>query len=141
MPTRKSTAKWEGGLQGGRGSFEGETGAVQGAYSAGSRFAEAGGSNPEELLAAAHAACFSMAFAAALEKAGATPESVQTQAACTVERQGEGFTITTMHLRTRARVSGVDEERFQELAQAAKAGCPVSRALAGVNISVEATLE
>jgi lipoyl-dependent peroxiredoxin len=141
MPTRKANAVWEGGLQGGSGNFEGQTGAVQGSYTAGSRFAEEQGSNPEELLAAAHAACFSMAFAAQLEKAGYSPRRIRTEAACTVERVGDGFTITTMRLNTRGEVSGIEEAAFQEIAGAAKAGCPVSRALAGVQIELNATLE
>lgn len=142
MPTSNANATWEGGLKGGKGSFNGETGSIGGSYSFGTRFTEERGSNPEELLAAAHAACFSMAFAAQLEAAGAKPERVHTDAACTVEKVGDGFTITTMKLRTRASVPGIDEARFQEIAQAAKAGCPVSRALAGIeNIQVEATLE
>ncbi len=141
MPTRNAEATWEGGLQGGKGSFKGESGAVDGAYSVGSRFADAGGSNPEELLAAAHAACFSMALSAQLEKSGASPRRVHTRAACTVEKQGDGFTITTMKLRTTARVEGIDQERFHEIAQAAKEGCPVSRALEGVDIQLDAHLE
>lgn len=141
MPTRNASATWEGGLKGGTGNFTGESGAVGGQYNFSSRFEEGTGSNPEELLAAAHAACFSMAFSGQLENAGATPERVHTEAACTVQKQGDGFTITTMKLRTRARVPGIDEGKFQEVAQAAKAGCPVSRALAGVDIQLEATLE
>ena len=141
MPTRKASATWEGGLKGGKGSFEGESGAIRGAYSFGSRFEEAGGTNPEELLAAAEAACFSMALSAALEKAGNTPTRVQTSAACTVENTGGGFSITTMKLRTRAQVPGIDEADFQRIAQDAKQNCPVSRALAGVDIQLEATLE
>ncbi len=140
MPTRKASAKWEGGLQGGNGSFKSETGAVGGNYTAGSRFGNDQGSNPEELLAAAHAACFSMAFAAQLEKRGHTPQSIETDAACTVEKVGDGFTITTMRLTTRAKVPGIDEATFQEVANAAKTGCPVSRALTGVQIELEATL-
>jgi lipoyl-dependent peroxiredoxin len=142
MPTRKASATWEGGgLKTGKGTFKGETGAVQGSFTTGSRFAEEAGSNPEELLAAAHAACFSMAFSAQLDKAGSPPERVATDAACTVEKVGDGFTITTMKLTTRARVPGIDPAKFQEIAQSAKAGCPVSRALAGVRIEVDATLE
>jgi lipoyl-dependent peroxiredoxin len=141
MPTRNASAKWEGGLQGGRGTFKGETGGMDGGYTAGSRFAEESGSNPEELLAAAHAACFSMALAAQLEKAGHSPQHVSTDAACSVEREGEGFTITTMRLKTRASVPGIDQERFQEIARGAKEGCPVSRALAGVTIELDAQLE
>src|SRR5688500_7304486 len=99
MPTRKASATWEGGgLKTGKGTFKCETGAVQGGFTTGSRFAEEVGSNPEELLAAAHAACFSMAFSAQLDKAGSPPERVATDAACTVEKVGDGFTITTMKL-------------------------------------------
>lgn len=141
MPTRNATATWEGGLQGGKGSFKGESGAVGGQYNFSSRFEEGTGSNPEELLAAAHAACFSMAFSAQLEASGTKPERVHTEAACTVQKQGDGFTITTMKLRARARVPGIDQGKFQEIAEKAKAGCPVSRALAGVDIQMEATLE
>lgn len=140
MPIRKASATWEGGLQGGAGSYSTETGTVSGAYSAGSRFAENPGSNPEELLASAHAACFSMAFAGQLEKAGHTPNRVRTEAACTVERAGEGFSITTMRLSTTADVPGIDEGLFQEIANRAKEGCPVSRALAGVKIELDARL-
>lgn len=140
MPTRKASATWEGGLQSGRGSFKGETGTIEGPYSFGSRFAEEQGSNPEELLAAAHAACFSMAFAAELEKAGMPAEEVHTDAACTVEKVGDGFTITRMKLTSRARVPGIEEDLFQEIATGAKQGCPVSRALTGVQIELDATL-
>lgn len=141
MPTRKASATWEGGLQGGKGSFEGESGAISGAYSFGSRFGDSGGTNPEELLAAAEAACYSMALAVGLEQAGTPAERITTDAACTVEKQAEGFRITTMKLRVRARVPGVDDAAFQKAAQDTKAGCPVSKALAGVEIEVEATLE
>lgn len=141
MPTRHANATWEGGLQGGNGSFAGESGAIGGQYSFGSRFAEARGSNPEELLAAALAACFSMAFAGALEKNGTPPERVHTEAACTVEKQGDGFSVTTIRLQARARVDGIDEATFQQVAEAARAGCPVSRALAGVQITLDAALE
>ena len=141
MPTRKASATWEGGLQNGKGSFQGESEAINGTYTAGSRFAEDKGTNPEELLAAAHASCFSMALAVQLERAGHPPRKVSTDAACTVERIGEGFTITTMKLSTRADVPGIDNALFQELATKAKEGCPVSRALTGVKVELEATLE
>jgi lipoyl-dependent peroxiredoxin len=141
MPTRKASATWEGGLKGGKGSFDGESGAVGGSYSFGSRFENAGGSNPEELLAAAHAACFSMAFSGQLEGAGFSPERIRTDAACSVEKGETGFGITTMRLTTRAQVPGIDENRFQEIANKAKEGCPVSRALAGVDIQLDAALE
>ena len=141
MATRKASAIWEGGLQSGKGSFSGSSGGIEGSYSAGSRFGEDPGSNPEELLAAAHAACFSMALSLQLDNAGAQPERVRTEAACTVEKVGEGFSITTMKLTTRVKASGIEDARFQELANAAKEGCPVSKALAGVNIELDATLE
>jgi len=141
MPTRNASATWEGKLQGGNGSFQGESGAIGGSYSFGSRFGDAGGSNPEELLAAAEAACFSMALSLGLEKRGATPERVHTDAACTIEKVGEGFEITGIRLRTRVRATGIDEAGFREVAEATKAGCPVSKALSAVNIELDAALE
>jgi lipoyl-dependent peroxiredoxin len=139
MPTRSASAQWEGGLKGGKGSFRGETG-LSGEYTAGSRFDNAEGSNPEELLAAAHAACFSMALSGGLEKNGTPPERIETSARCTVEKVGEGFSITTMRLHTRGNVPGLDQATFQKLAEGAKEGCPVSRALKG-NLKVELEAE
>src|SRR4051794_39195591 len=142
MPTRKASATWEGGLKGGKGSFKGNSGAINAPFSFGTRFEEAPGSNPEELLAAAHAACFSMALSAGLEKNGTPPTSVETQAACTIEKVGEAFKITTMKLDVRAKASGLDDAKFQEIAQKTKEGCPVSGAIKGnVNIVLEARLE
>jgi lipoyl-dependent peroxiredoxin len=140
MPTRTASAVWEGGLKGGSGSYKGQTG-LGGSYSFGSRFEQGEGSNPEELLAAAHASCFSMALSGALEKAGATVERVSTTARCTVEKVGDGFTITTMELSTRVRATGIEADSFSDVANAAKEGCPVSRALAGVKIEMDAQLE
>lgn len=141
MPTRKASATWQGGLQGGTGSFRGQTG-LGGSYSFGSRFQEAAGSNPEELLAAAEAACFSMALSGSLEKAGFAPTRVETDAACTVEKVGEGFKITRMQLTVRATVPSLDDARFQEIALATKEGCPVSTALKNnVQIDLQASLE
>ena len=140
MPTRNASAKWEGGLRGGKGSFKSESGVIGGAYSFGSRFEAAGGTNPEELLAAADAACFSMALAGALEKNGISAQSVETEAACTVDKVGEGFQITTMQLRTRVTAPGADLAKVKEIAEATKSGCPVSKALGGVKISVETSL-
>jgi osmotically inducible protein OsmC len=140
MPTRNASAVWEGGLQGGNGRFEGESGAIGGSYSFGSRFGDAGGTNPEELLAAAEAACFSMALAVGLEQAGHTATRVETKAACTVEKQPDGFKITTMKLRSRVVAPGIDDAQFQQIAAATKAGCPVSKALAGVDITLDAAL-
>lgn len=141
MPTRKASATWEGGLQGGKGSFEGESGTLGGSYTVGSRFGSDRGTNPEELLAAAEAACFSMALALGLEKAGTPATRVHTEAACTIDKAGEGFKITTMKLRVRAQVPGVDADTFRQTAEATKTGCPVSVALAGVDIQLEAELE
>lgn len=141
MPTRKASATWEGGLKGGSGSFEGESQAIRGSYSFGSRFEEEGGTNPEELLAAAEAACFSMALALGLEKSGTPATRVRTDAACTVEKAEDGFKITTIKLTVRAQVPNIDEETFRKTAEATKVGCPVSQALAGVNIELDAALE
>ena len=141
MPDRKASAVWEGGLKGGKGTFTGETGGIAGQYNFSSRFEEGVGSNPEELLAAAHAACFSMALSAQLEKNGTPPQRVETNAVCTVEKVGDGFKITTMKLTTRAKVPKVDAAKFQELAKAAVEGCPVSQALKGnLNVQLDAAL-
>ena len=137
MPTRTATAQWQGGLKGGNGSFKGQTG-LGGSYSFGSRFQDAIGSNPEELLAAAEAACYSMALSAGLEKEGFAPTSVETQAACTVEKVGEGFKITTMKLTVKAVVPGIAAAKFQAVAEATKEGCPVSSALKG-NVQIDLT--
>lgn len=142
MPTRKASADWNGTLKSGQGKYQGESG-LAGSYSFVSRF-EPGmtGSNPEELLAAAHAGCFSMALSGNLERAGATPERVHTEAACTVERAGDGFRITTMRLTSRVKASGIDAAKFKEIAEATKAGCPVSGALRNnVQLELDATLE
>jgi osmotically inducible protein OsmC len=136
MPTRRASAVWNGTLRAGNGRFEGSTGAVSGPYTFGSRFEEGTGSNPEELLAAAESACFSMALSGNLEKKGGTPERIETQAACTVEKVGEGFTITRLKLDVQARVAGIDEAAFQEALTATRDGCPVSRALKG-NVQIE----
>lgn len=141
MAVRKASATWTGDLKAGHGRFDSQSGAIGGSYSFGTRFAEAPGTNPEELLAAAEAACFSMALSAGLEKAGATPERITTEADCTLEKIGDGFTITRIDLRARVKASGIEEAALREVAQKTKEGCPVSRALAGVKIEVEATLE
>ena len=140
MPTRSASAEWKGGLEG-QGNYNGKTG-LAGQYSRSSRFEEGmTGSNPEELLAAAEAACFSMALAFNLAKEGHEPTSVQTDADCSIEKQGEGWKITRMMLRSRVAASGVDPARFQAIAQATKEGCPVSSALKGnVQIDLDARL-
>ncbi len=142
MPTRKASAVWEGGLRGGKGSFKAESGQVGGNYGFGSRFEQAPGSNPEELIAAAHAACLSMALSAGLERAGKTPTRIATEAACTVEKVGEAFTITKMRLVVRGKVPGLDQAGFAKAAEDAKNGCPVSGALKGnVAFELDAKLE
>jgi len=140
MPTRTASATWQGGLQKGTGTYTGQTG-LQGQYNFSSRFENGTGSSPEELLAAAHAACYSMALSLGLEQAGFTPQSVETQAACTVEKVGAGFKITKMALTTRATVPNIDAAKFQAIAAATKEGCPVSGALKNnVQIELEAKL-
>lgn len=137
MPTSSANAAWEGGLRQGRGRFAAGSKAFEGEYSFATRFVEGTqGTNPEELLAAAHAACFSMALSLILEKAGTPPTRVSTTARCSIEPAGEGFKITKMRLETRGEVPGVDQAAFAKAADAAKEGCPVSGALKG-NVQFE----
>jgi osmotically inducible protein OsmC len=136
MPTRTASASWKGGLRGGNGSFKGQTGGLGGTYNFGSRFENAAGSNPEELLAAAEAACYSMALSAGLERNGTVATSVDTTAKCTIEKVGEGFKITKMRIEVRAVVPGIDDAKFQQLAETTKDTCPVSQALKG-NVQFE----
>jgi len=117
-----------------------ESGALDAPFSFPSRFAKEGGTNPEELIAAAHAGCFSMALAAALGDKGHPPDRIRTSARVSIERVGEGFTITHIRLSAEGRVPGVDDKSFREIAEQAKRSCPVSRALAGVSIELEAKL-
>ena len=131
MPTRHASARWEGGLKGGKGTFKGESGAIGGQYSFSSRFEEGVGSNPEELLAAAEAACFSMALSGDLEKNGTPPASIETSAACTVEPVEGKSRITKMHLDVKATVPGIEDAKFQEIASGTLTGCPVSKAFHG----------
>jgi len=142
MPVRNASAVWEGGLKGGKGTFKAESGQVGGGYGFGSRFESAKGSNPEELIAAAHAACLSMALSAGLERAGKTPTRVETSAACTIEKVGDAFRITKMKLVVRGKVPGLDQAGFAKAAEDAKNGCPVSNALKGnVAFELDAKLE
>jgi osmotically inducible protein OsmC len=142
MPVRNAAAVWEGGLRGGKGTFKAGSGLVGGNYGFGSRFEEVPGSNPEELIAAAHAACLSMALSAGLERAGKTPTRVETKAACTIEKVGDAFRITKMRLVVRATVPGLDQAGFATAAEDAKNGCPVSNALKGnVAFELDAKLE
>src|SRR4051812_19649897 len=139
MPVRKASAEWNGGLKGGNGSYKAESG-LGGKYSFGSRFENAGGSNPEELLGAAHAACFSMALGGDLEKNGTPPTSVKTEAAVTIEKVEGRNTITRIELTTRATVPNIDQATFERIAEGTKTGCPVSRALQAVDIHLKAEL-
>ena len=140
MPLRTADAQWEGSLQDGKGTMRFGSGAFEGQYSFTSRFEEGTGTNPEELIAAAHAGCFSMALSAGLSRAGHVPTRVHTSARVHLDKGDAGFRITTVELETEAEVPGIDEETFQAQAAAAKAGCPVSQALAGVDIRLDARL-
>jgi osmotically inducible protein OsmC len=140
MPVRTSEAEWRGTLREGNGQMKLGSGAYEGAYSFPSRFEEGAGSNPEELLAAAHAGCFSMAFAGALGRAGFNPTRIHTTAKVHIENTGGGFSITRIELNTEGEVPDIDEATFQEHAKSAKENCPVSRALAVSDISVQARL-
>jgi osmotically inducible protein OsmC len=139
MAVRTSEAQWEGTLQDGKGRFWTESGEVSGVYSFSTRFEERSGSNPEELIAAALASCYSMALAADVERAGGKPESVRTVARVHLEKGDSGFEITGIDLEADARVSDIDPQEFEKTAQATKDGCPVGRALA-VPITVSARL-
>ncbi len=142
MSTSKASAEWNGGLKNGKGRYQAGSGAFSGSYTFASRFEGAGGTNPEELIAAAHAACLSMALSGALEKAGHPATSIKTTAQCTVEKVGDGFKITKMQLEVRGTVSGIDQAAFQQAAEGAKNGCPVSGALKGnVEMILDAKLE
>lgn len=142
MPTSHASAVWDGKLKDGRGSFKAGSGAFSGAYSSATRFEGAKGTNPEELIAAAHAACLSMALAAGLENAGTPATRIETRAACTIAKVGDGFKITTMELVVRGKVTGLDQAGFQRAAEQAKIGCPVSGALKGnVEFKLDARLE
>jgi osmotically inducible protein OsmC len=141
MPKRKANASWQGSLEGGHGTMYMASGSYEGPYSAQSRFEEGDGTNPEELIAAAHAGCFSMALSLGLGRAGYEPESIDTEATVQIDKVGDGFGITRILLQTRAKVPGISEDEFQQQAEAAKDGCPVSQALGGVEtIDLEADL-
>src|ERR687893_1275728 len=138
MAVQSASAEWNGTLKEGSGRMRVGTGSVDGPYTFASRFEQGGGTNPEELIGAAHAGCFSMALSFMLEQAGYTPERVHTTARVHIDRVGEGFKITTIELETDARIPGIDEKTFLEKAEAAKKGCPVSQALAGTEIKLQA---
>jgi lipoyl-dependent peroxiredoxin len=141
MPKRTANARWEGSLTEGNGTMRMASGAYEGPYSFQSRFEEGDGTNPEELIAAAHAGCFSMALSGELGRAGHDPESVDTEATVHIEKVEAGFAIKRIELRTRVSAPGVDDSTFQEAAEAAKKNCPVSQALAAVEtIDLDAQL-
>ena len=140
MATRTADARWEGTLKDGKGTMRFGSGAYEGQYSFASRFEEGDGTNPEELIGAASAGCFSMSLSSAISKAGHTPESIATSAKVHLEKVGEAFSITRIELTTEASVPGLGADEFLTYAEGAKANCPVSRALGGVEISLQASL-
>ncbi len=140
MPTRTADAEWRGNLQQGQGTMRVGSGAFQGSYSFKTRMGDEAGTNPEELIGAAHAGCFSMALSNALASAGFTPTRVHTTARVHFNQVPGGFAINPIDLETEALVPGIDEETFQKLAKEAKENCPVSKALAATPINLKATL-
>ena len=138
---RKASAVWRGGLKDGRGTISTDSGGLKETqYSFSTRFENGVGTNPEELIAAAHAGCFSMAFAAELGRAGLTPESIHTTATVTLDKTDAGWTITHSHLDVTAKIPGADKAKASGIADAAKAGCPISRLL-NATITMDAKLE
>lgn len=140
MPARSATAVWNGDIMSGNGTMKLGTGAWEGPYSFKSRFEDGKGTNPEELIAAAHAGCFSMALSGALTKAGHPPEKIETSADVALVKDGEGFKIPSIKLKTTVKVAGLDDAKFQEIAKAAKENCPVSKVLAAAEITLDAKL-
>lgn len=142
MAIRTATAEWKGDLPSGNGTFEGASGQLGGAYSFQSRFTDEGGTNPEELIAAAQAACYSMQLSHMLAEAGTKADAVTTEARVQILKVGEGFGITKIELHTTGRVPGIDDAAFQRTAAAAKEACLISKALGAVpEITLEAKLE
>jgi lipoyl-dependent peroxiredoxin len=138
---RKGSAVWTGGLRDGKGTISTASGVLNNTqYSFSTRFENGIGTNPEELIGAAHAGCFSMAFSAQLEKAGLKADRIATEAAVSLEKQEAGFAITAVHLTMTAKVPGASQEQFRKIADEAKAGCPVSKVLKA-NITLDAKLE
>jgi osmotically inducible protein OsmC len=138
---RKASAVWNGGLKDGKGALSSASGVLNGTpYSFATRFEDKPGTNPEELIAAAHAGCFSMALSAILGESGVTPESISTTATVAIEKQGDSFAITESHLEVRAKVPGIEEAKFMEAAKKAEEGCPVSKVL-NAKITMDAKLE
>lgn len=141
MPVRQANAQWNGTLKEGKGTMKLGADGPQMPFSFGTRFGEEKGTNPEELIGAAHAGCFSMALSKILGDAGHTPDRIATHAKVTVEIGEGGAAISKIHLDCKATIPGLDEAEFQELADKAKTGCPVSKALAGTTIEMTAVLE
>ncbi|MDI6400821.1 OsmC family protein [Balneolaceae bacterium ANBcel3] len=141
MPKRKANAEWKGTLQDGNGTVALESGAFQGLYSFSTRFENEAGTNPEELIAAAHAGCFSMALSAELGKSGYNPESVKTDATVHLVKDDSGFSISEIDLDCDAHIPGIDEDTFLTFAEGAKKNCPVSKVLAGAKINLTARLK
>ena len=139
MPVRNAEAQWEGSLQEGSGTMRLGSGAFEGQFSFQSRMENGAGTNPEELIGAAHAGCFTMALSLILGEAKLTAEHMETKADVTLEKQSDGFAITAVHLTLKAKVPGADDAKFQELANKAKAGCPVSKLLSA-KITLDAAL-
>jgi len=138
---RKGSAEWRGSLKEGKGTVSTESGVLANAsYSFGTRFENARGTNPEELVGAAHAGCFSMALSAQLGNAGIVPESIRTTANVSLDKDDGGFSVTAVHLDVTARIPGADQAAFEQAANAAKAGCPISKLL-NAKITMTATLE
>ncbi|MCH7589170.1 MAG: OsmC family protein [Chloroflexi bacterium] len=138
MPVRRASATWHGSITEGHGRMQFAD--YEGSYSVPSRFEDGDGTNPEEILGAAHAGCFSMALSMGLSAAGHAPDSVETTAEVHIDKLESGWTVTRIHLITKAQVAGIDEQAFQEQAEKAKSDCPISRALEAVEITLEASL-
>jgi lipoyl-dependent peroxiredoxin len=137
---RSASAQWRGGLRKGEGTLTTDSGVLSGTpYSFATRFESGAGTNPEELIAAAHAGCFSMALSMMLGEAGIEPEQIDTRAAVTLQQEGDGFSITTIDLTVEVRAPGIDENVFNDTAEKAKAGCPVSKVL-NAKITLDARL-
>ena len=141
MPTRKGNAVWNGSLKEGNGKVKTQTGTLNHAYSFSSRFEEGQGTNPEELIGAAHAGCYSMALSGALGKAGYEPKKVETEDVVHLEKQETGFVITKIVINTNAEVDDLENEEFQRIAEQTKENCPVAKALTGVKFELNASLK
>jgi len=141
MPTRSATAIWKGTIKDGSGSLKTQSGAVDGKYSFATRFENASGTNPEELIGAASAGCFSMALSLMLTELGYNPTRIETQAKVTIKQAGGDISIPTIALDCKASIPEIEDAEFQEVAEKARANCPVSKALSAVKITLDAALE